>query len=313
MTSVVANKVEPDLLTGYMHALYPSSLTAFGTPRLLPKSGGWLLERPVPDSGLTDAMGCYPLFCCRDFSHLRSDLDSLQGKFVTVSLVVDPFAGCGEADLRRIFGVVRLFKEHLVADLTQPVNDLAPKYHRKYARRALRDVQIVPAEAPAAHLDEWCELYGNLIRRHNISGLRAFSRAAFQQQLGTPGIVMLRAIHKGVAVGAHLWYQQGEVGYSHLSAYADMGYELRVSYALNWAANEYFAGKVRWLDLGAGAGLSASAADGLTTFKKGWSTGSRPAYFCGEICDAPAYVFLTKRAGPDATGYFPLYRRGEFS
>jgi hypothetical protein len=308
----VASKVDSTVLTGYLHPLYATSLSEFGMPKRLPESEGWLLERPLPDSNLTDAMGCYPLFCCRNWSNLKSDLDNWDQRFVTVSLVVDPFAPYGEAELREIFDVVKFFKAHLIADLSQPVNELAPKYHRKYARRALRDVQIVSAESPAEHLGEWCELYQNLIQRHRISGLRAFSRGVFQQQLTTPGMVMLLAIHEGATVGAHLWFQQGDVAYSHLSAYTDVGYKLRVSYALNWAANEYFTGKVRWLDLGAGAGLSTGATDGLTAFKKGWATGTRPAYFCGKVCDTSAYAFLTRLSGSATTGYFPPYRKGEF-
>ncbi|HSS29061.1 MAG TPA: hypothetical protein VLL50_14020, partial [Usitatibacter sp.] len=65
-------------MLGYAHPGYAGSLAEFGTPRELPASGGWLLEREIPGGG-RDAMGCYPLLCCRDWRALREDLDSLEG------------------------------------------------------------------------------------------------------------------------------------------------------------------------------------------------------------------------------------------
>ena len=36
--------------------------------------------------------------------------------------------------------------------------------------------------------------------------VRAFSRAAFEKQLGVPGLVMFRALVNEEIVGLHLWY-----------------------------------------------------------------------------------------------------------
>lgn len=46
---------------------------------------------------------------------------------------------------------------------------------------------------PVAHLDDWCRLYGELVMRKNITGICAFSRSAFEQQLVIPGTVLFRA------------------------------------------------------------------------------------------------------------------------
>jgi len=256
-------------------------------------------------------MGCYPLFVCRDWSALEADLADLDG-LVSLSLVSDPFGQYDERDLRRCFpDVLMPFKPHFVTDLTRPLTDVVSRHHRYYARKALDRVTVERCASPAAHLDEWILLYSHLIARHDLKGIQAFSRGAFAAQLGTPGIVMLRATCDGEVVGAHLWYQQGNVAQSHLAAVSARGYALMASYALHWFALQTFAGEVSWLNLGSGAGLRSDPRNGLTAFKRGWATGTRMAYFCGRILDRPAYDALAARSGA-TDGYFPAYRRGEF-
>lgn len=259
-----------------------------------------------------DAMGCYPLFCCQDWTQLREDLEESRGRIVSVALVTDPLGNFDEPLLHHCFDRVVKFKEHFIADLTMPVNELAPKYHRKHARRALRDGTIEILPQPVDGMDDWDRLYANLVARHDIKGMRAFSVKSFAAQLEVPGMVAFRATTGSEAIGMHLWYVQGDAAYSHLSAYSNAGYDLRVSYALNWAANEHFSGKVRWLVLGAGAGTTAKDADGLAEYKRGWSTGVRQAYFCGLTLDPLQYEALTRTRGGPATEYFPAYRQGEF-
>jgi hypothetical protein len=116
----------------------------------------------------------------------------------------------------------------------------------------------------------------------------------------------------GELLGAHLWYQQENVVYSHLAASTEQGYELNCSYAIYSAMIEYFRSKVQWVDLGAGAGTTARQ-DGLSRFKAGWSNSTRPAYFCGRILNPERYDALTRELSPNATNYFPAYRSGELS
>ena len=258
-------------------------------------------------------MGCYPLFCCHDWTRLREDLDELRDRLVSVTLVTDPFGQYDEPLLRKTFDVVIPYKEHFVADLGGPWEQATSASHRKFARRALRAVAIEVLSRPHDGLDDWDRLYAHLVARHDIKGLRAFSRASFAAQLRVPGMVAFRAAVGAQTVGMHLWYAQGDAAYSHLSAYSDAGYDLRVSYALNWAANEYFAGKIRWLVLGAGAGTTAGGGGGLTEYKRGWSTGVRQVYFCGRTLNPAQYEALTRARGRPATEYFPAYRQGEFA
>jgi hypothetical protein len=111
-----------------------------------------------------------------------------------------------------------------------------------------------------------------------------------------------------------LWYIQEEVAYYHLGAYDRAGYQLRASFALFWCAIEYFSsmGNLRWLNLGAGSGVSDSGDDGLSRFKRGWATATRTAYFCGRIFDKERYAEVTNASPRSFHGYFPEYREGEF-
>src|SRR5229473_8652620 len=90
-------------VTGYAHPGYAASLSEFGTPRLLPRSGGWILERRIPGCQERDAMGCYPLFACQHWSQLHADLDEIGSELVSVTLVTDPFGGYQEGLLRQCF------------------------------------------------------------------------------------------------------------------------------------------------------------------------------------------------------------------
>jgi hypothetical protein len=262
-------------------------------------------------------MGCYPLFACHDWSRLRGDCDALDGEVVTLGLVADPFGNFTEQDLQAGFDRVTRFKDHFVVDRARAA---APgKHHRYYARKAARDVEVERRASPPELLDAWVALYDNLVKRHGLRGIKAFSRRAFDVQLRTPGVVMLTATHRGELVGAHLWYVRGDAAYSHLMALSDAGYALNASYVLYWRATQetdtYLSPDVRRLDLGAGAGagVGTEGTDGLTQFKRGWSNATCPVYFCGRVLDAERYARLTAASGNGQTDYFPAYRKGEFA
>jgi hypothetical protein len=302
---------ERDLITGYAHPAYAASLCEFGRVRALPQCGGFLLERGIPSSNLFDAMGPYPLFACRDWSQLGSDLNELGEDLVAVSLVADPFGVYDPPQLRAYFDVFVAFKQHFVVDYNLPCRPCA--HHRYYAQWAAKRVQVEGVCDSAQFSSEWASLYGQLVQRHSLSGLKAFSPRSLSNQLRVPGSVLFRAAHDGLAVAAHLWFVSGDVAYSHLLAISELGYRLCASYAMYSAAIEYFNGKVRFLDLGAGAGTLATAGDGLAQFKKGWGNATRPAYFCGRVLNRAAYKQLVARHITGTTAYFPAYRAGEFS
>jgi hypothetical protein len=301
-------------VNGYLHSNYANSLIGFGSPRALPRSGAWILERQIQGFPDRDAMGMYPLFCCRNWRNLNEDLDEIKHALVSLALITDPFGDYDEAHLRLCFkDVVSPFKEHFVVDLSRSINSVVTDHHRRNTKKVLQRVCVERCAKPAGHLDEWFGLYKNLIRRHQITGIAAFSRDAFAKQLDVPGIVAFRARNEAVTVGMLLWYIQGNVGYYHLGAYSEFGYELQASFALFSFAIEYFAANgLRWLNLGAGAGVKGDGMDGLSRFKRGWSSDTRTVYLCGRIFNHLRYQEIVRAKGIGITGYFPAYRRGEF-
>lgn len=298
---------------GYGSRAYAESLSGFGALIHLPHSEGYLLKRNIPGASDYDAMGSYPLFFCRNWNLLATDLAQLPDDIISISVVADPFGSYSLNDLERCFDIVDPFKVHYIVDLEQPLEKIGTRHHQKSARAAFRDVHVEVCEDPAGFIDQWCELYGTLAKRHNIHGIRAFSREAFLQQLSMPEVIVHMAFHQDRVVGAQLYYIQDDVVHCHLGAVSDRGYELGAFYAMDYFSFEYFSGLARKLDLGGGVGFSESREDGLSLYKKGWSAEVRPVYFCGRITNSDRYTAHAPLQGQEETNYFPAYRAGEFS
>lgn len=293
-------------MSGYRHPDYAAALAELGAPRHLPRCDGWLLEATIPGAAATDLRAPYPIFCCADWAALGADLSALSGP-VSLTAVTDPFGDYTPAQLQACFpDLAAPYKEHFVIELARAEAQLAG-HHARNIRKARAAVAVERCERPAEYLDAWAELYANLVRRHQIDGPAAFSRASLAAQLAVPGLALYRALAGGETVGMVLWFLQDEVGYYHLAAYSDRGYALRASYALFAAAIDDLAGQLRWLSLGAGAGVRSDGDDGLTRFKRGWATGTRTAYLCGRIFDRERYDALAAARGA-SDGFFPLYR-----
>lgn len=295
-------------VVGYQHPAYAQSLGEFGTPLRLDASGAWLLARRVPAGTDTDAMGCYPLFSARNWQGLGEDLHALSPSLVSVALVADPFGDYSPNQLHGWFERVVPFKKHYIADFSRPLS--ISKHHKYYAKRAASLVKVEVGPVKEGFCSEWTNIYESLVKRHRLSGIKAFSRAAFEAQLQVPGMIAIRAVENGVLVGAHLWYEQQGVAYSHLAAASSRGYELSCSYAIYSAALEYFTTRVKYVDFGAGAGTDKGN-EGLSHFKSGWSNSTQPAYFCCRVLNPGRYEALSR--GIQDNGYFPLYRSGEFA
>jgi hypothetical protein len=301
---------------GYEHSDYAASLSDFGTPTYLEGADAWILKRPIPGSVYADGMGTYPLFFCRKWTGLNNDLINLSTEIISFAAVTDPFTACDEEFMRSIFDVVKPFKEHFITDLQLPIERIVSKSHRENARRALRNVKVDFCNRPEDFIEEWDILFSNLVRRHQIQGIKAFSRRAFEIQMRIPGLVMFRATERDSdeALGHDLWYHQDDVAYGHLVAFNEKGYSLRAAYATKWHALEYFRGRTSFLDLGGVAGTDGiqQSTTGLGHFKSGWATGRKQNYFCGKILDASAYAELTRSTAASHSSYFPAYRLGEF-
>jgi Acetyltransferase (GNAT) domain len=294
------------LVSGYAGFRYAESLAEFGELRALPLSAGWLLERPVPGGGARDLMGPYPLFACGNWAGLPADFKALQNRAVSVVLVADPLGGADERDLERAFpDLMRPYKRHHVLDLDRPVR--LPEHHRRHIRRAAAAVDVVVCADPGLQLDEWMQLYSGLAERHELTGIRAFSRAAFARQLALPGLVAVRAEREGTTVGMALWLADAPTAHYHLAAYSTEGYEVSASYAIFERSLRHLRAQgVRWVDLGGSP--DSGAADGLERFKRGWASGERTAYLCGRVLDRAAYERLATGRGGN---WFPAYRAAE--
>jgi hypothetical protein len=300
-------------MSGYLHQRYAESLGEFGTPLELNQCGGWLLSRQIPHMDSRDAMGCYPLFACENWSQLEADLQQVADDLISVSLVTDPFGDFNISYLQKCFpDLVKPFKQHFVTDLERPLESFVHPHHLRNARKALQRVKVEQCLEPLEFLDDWVSLYQTLIARHNITGITAFSRNSFAGQLSVPGITAFRAVENGTTVGMLLWYEQGDRAYYHLGAYSERGYAAGASFALfDYALRHFCLRQFKSLNLGAGAG-SNNTNSGLNRFKQGWSNGVRTAYFCGRIFSRHKYQQLVERTNTTATEYFPAYRLGEF-
>ncbi len=302
-------------MTGYLSGKYAQALDQIGAAVELFRSGGWVLARPIPGADFKDAMGCYPVFSCRDWSKLPQDFRELEGEFVSIVLVTDPFGNFDPVLLRDCFTeIVKPFKRHLVVDLSRPMDSFVHPHHLRNARKGLRLSRVERCEAPVSVLDHWTALYNILIERHEITGITRFSRESFARQMSVPGLEAFRAVHADETIGMLLCYIMGDVAYYHLGAFSDTGYRRYASFALFAFAIEYFTQLgVRWLSLGAGPGMDDDRASGLVRFKQGWSTGTRTAYLCGHIFAPEKYAKIVEASGGASDGYFPAYRSsGEF-
>jgi hypothetical protein len=295
---------------GYFNTGYTQSLSEFGHPLPIIGSRGSLLERAIGDTGLRDAMGGYPLFCCEDWSALRADLHDLRDRLVSVVVAPDPMSAPGLDLLTVIFDHVRRYRDHFVIRTGRRLDSFISRRHREHALKALRRIEVERCEDPWRFAGEFDRLFGVLAARHGIRGLRRFSSMAFARQFALPGLVMFRATTGGRTVGLDTWYLQGDCAQGHLSALDESAYDLHAAYAIKWRVIEYFNDKVEWIILGGGRSLDQS--DGLSAFKRGWANDTRASWICGRVLQPERYASLPQPSADGEADYFPSYRRGEF-
>lgn len=299
----------------YSRPEYARAVTHLGVPRELHRSGGTVLLRAIEHAPepMLDAVGPYPVFACRDWDRLGDDLAELaRDGVVTTVAVVDPFGGWDEHQLRAAFERARPWKAHYVVDLAAGAHAGTNKDHLRKARRAARNgVEVVPAADPRQTFDTWVSLYRGLRDKHGFDGAADFPDAELAALLAHPDLRAFTAVRDGRAVAMSLWLCGPEVAYYHLGASSPEGYALGASFALfARILEELAADGLAHVDLGGAAGLDADADDGLARFKRGWSTGTRPAWLCGTIGNSAAYEALCRdaRRDPADTSYFPAYR-----
>lgn len=300
------------VLEGYSHPLYAESFFEIGQPLFLPRSKGWIIKRPISGTDLFDAMGPYPLFCCDDWNTLLDDLQDLREDLVSLSMVLDPFADVPMEGFDQFFDIFSPYKDHYLLDTSLPLIETISKWSRRDARRALKEVSVDVVSAPHIDLDEWLYVYEHLIKRHNVTGIRTFSRESFSRQIAIPNTHFYRAWDKNELVGGNLYFIQNKIAYGHLLALTDRGYHLGASHAIKWTAIHTLGNQVEWFNWGGGTGLNNANLSGLDKFKMGWSNTTKQAYFCAKVYNKGKYEELAAERGFSTSNWFPAYRSGDF-
>ena len=299
--------------TGYLHPAYAQSLTEFGLPVKLPRSGAWYLKRKIPGFDEYDGMGCYPFLVCDDWSALAADLQELEVDLVSFAAVPDPFGDHTLSDLETAFpDVLTLFKKHHFADLTMPIESIVTANHVKRAAKARQRVSVEFPARPIDHLDEWFDLFAEFRERLGIRGIRGFSRDSLRRQLEIPGASMSIARRGKEAVSAHIQLVHNDTVYAHLAASNHKARALSADYALYLEELLFFSGRARRINWGGSAGVAADAESDLGIFKRGWATATRPAYFAGRIINRQKFDRIVNALNCGGHSYFPPYRHGEF-
>jgi hypothetical protein len=288
----------------YASARYAQVFEHVARSLWVPAWGAHVLTREIPGGG-RDALGVYPLAPFAPGADLKAGLAWLKAQgLVSIGLVPDPATAPSMAELQDAFGLCVPFKTHLLVDYSREVQ--FSRHHRGKVRRALEKVSV-EAVSLADHLDAWCGLYDNLIERHEIDGLSAFSREAFARLAQVEGLTAVAAFAGDAIVSMHLWVADAAsgVGYSLLAATSPEGYRRSAAYAVNDVSIRLLS-HLKCVNLGGGAGIQAEE-DGLTYFKRGFSNTEVQAHFCGAILDEARYGALSGGLATPAIP-FPAYR-----
>jgi hypothetical protein len=298
-------------ISGYAHESYVRSLSELGEPVYLERSGAWLLTRDIPGTNFRDGIGPYPFFEFENFDGLSADLRILKGQLVSVSLVTDPFWSPPREKLNEVFDLVRPFKTHYRADLDIPFSRYLRRHHRRYTRKAFSKLDVNLVDKIDDYFSEWVELYGFLVKRHELKGIQAFGPGSLARQLEVPGCYYFRATLGNSAVGVLVCYLSKGIAYAHLISTTPEGQELRAQYALYHYAMEFFRGRARWFALGSIPGTKDEhEGSGIAFFKSGWATSTHDAYFCGYIGNRLSYSELCNQFAHETSEFFPPYRNG---
>ncbi len=298
--------------TGYLHPDYARSFAGIGEPVRLEQAGGWLLRRPIAGGPRFDLAAPYPLFFCSDLSQLARDLEGLEVEGsgpVSAVFITDPFEDGSVTQVLAGFDLVTPFKSHYVAPLDRPWRSYCRKRHRRYARRARRELEICRVDDPASRAEIFWRLYRDLAGR--ASDLRRLSREIVAAHLRLPGLALFEAADASRVLGLASYMEVGDRAYAHLIAMSPEARRRFATHGLYAAALDYYQERAAAIDFGGNAGPADDPEDGLSRFKQGWTAEVRTAYLCGKILDREVYDSLCAAAGPAGSGYFPAYRASE--
>jgi len=295
--------------TGYFNKKYAQAVVQKPDIIYFPKSEGFLIQRAIKESNFIDLINCYPLFCCNHWEHICTEISLLPDNIVSTCLIIDPFADLPLKKLANYFDIFKLFKPHYVVNFNK--NRQPSKHHRQEIKRAYaKNIVITHCQEPLDFLDVWYQLYLNLIKKHQITENKIFSKSLFFNQFEILGFYAFRATINDLTIAMSLWYVSKSFAYYHQNANSSMGYKTGASYALmDYSLNFFEKIGVTKALLGSSAGLKYSKNDGLSKFKSGWVNEILSSYIAGKINNPEMYEKLLKQAiTKKPHNFFPAYR-----
>ena len=265
----------------------------------------WLRTRQIPGTPYRDACGLYPFSAdIRPASKAAIAMELEAYGLVSLVLITDPFqtGTDGVAD----WDVCRSYKEHFLIDLKNGPPAFS-RHHRQEVRRSLKTCTVRQIEL-GDYLNEWSDLYDNLVKRHNLGDMHHFSKDYFRRLANDSAFSAVAAFSNDTMVSCHIWARQEQVIYSHLAASSDIGYANSASYAVYAYAVGHFE-DAQVIDIGGVPDRTQNSA-GLLSFKRGFSNAVRSNYLCGVVARPDVYSALCRDVSGEArtAGYFPLYR-----
>ncbi|MEM4380264.1 MAG: GNAT family N-acetyltransferase [Thermoplasmatales archaeon] len=288
---------------------YASCFKEYSDPVYLERSRVFCLKLTNPYTPFFDLSYCYPFLPIKSLNGLIEDLKNVHGAYQCFYGVLSPWIQIVEEKEIAEFELFFQYKDHFFTDLNQELWSTLPNTHKRLIKKSEKKVSVNLAY-PNNVLDDWVQLYKNLIRRHQITGLTAFSDQTLRSFLLIPGAFVYAAYLDNQICGIAIFYPHDHLVYYHLAAYSDQGYQVSASYAIFWKAIRDFKQLgFRALHLGGVPGVYASES-GLQRFKKGWATGCVRSFFCGKVLNKEQFELTRQMSGSaSVTDYFPPYRK----
>ena len=299
-------------MDSYGSLSYARTQLHIGDPLWLERSAGVVLKRRIGDGAHHDLVGPYPWAGFDDWSTLGADLDAfVDAGLASATFVIAPTSNYSTGDLETSFPDYLVdFKPHHLVDLTTDFSAAYSRSHRRKIRGIGSDVECAHLSDPVAEADAWVGLYRQLVERHRIVGPANFPESALRRHLESDGMETFIARVGGRPVGMVLFIRSGATAAYHLGAYGPAGYRHNVAWGLFPLAFEYLRNAgIDLVNLGGAAGVTTDGMDGLSQFKRGWSSRSKMARIGGRILDRALFDELTGELSPG--GFWPPYRSAE--
>lgn len=277
--------------TGYASELYKS---VYYNDSVTGYNESTLIQRRIANTGYYDLASVYP------FSVDSLDLFAPPRDAITTTVITNPLGNNSTM-------IGEDYKLHAVAECNLFRMAILPENHRRNIKKCQVQALTLVSISPADNADDLINLYPNLIKRHNINGVTAYTPDQLRTLLKVPGAVLfkVRCVEYGI-VNVSLFYIYKDDAYYHLSCQSDHGYKINSNFLMMYDAIRFF--KSLGLNrVEIGSHPDGAINDGLARFKTGFSTCTLPNQIFKYIHKPDIYAKLC--VDRDLNGYFPAYRQ----